>query len=109
MQQGSGPQIGVAAGDVCPAGNQQQHPPQSIQLGICVSGLHTHMEASPPDVPAALVEPPVAEPPVDASLFDVLPPVAVVPPVPPSDSAGELLLLQAASPTVEDAPLSTRT
>lgn len=104
MQQGSGPQIGVAAGDVCPAGNQQQHPPQSIQLGICVSGLHTHMEASPPDVPAALVEPPV-----DASLFEVLPPVALVPPVPPSDSDGELLLLHAASPTVEDAPLSTRT
>lgn len=104
--------MGVAAGDVCPAANQQQQPPQSIQLGTAVSGLHMHMEASPPDMPPALVDPPVADPPVPvaASLLAVLPPVALFPPVPASDSVGELLLPHAAaSPTVEDAPLRTST
>lgn len=102
--------MGVAAGDVAPAGNQQQQPPQSIQLGTAVSGLHMHMEASPPDLPPALVDPPADDPPVAASLFAVLPPVALFPPVPASDSFGELLLPHAAvSPTVEDAPLRTST
>jgi hypothetical protein len=103
--------MGVAAGDVCPAGSQQQHPPQSIQVGIAFSGMHieAHMDASPVDAPPELVDPPFAEPPVEASLFPV-PCVELFPPVPPSDSVGEVLLLQAAaSPTVEDAPLRTRT
>jgi hypothetical protein len=109
MQQGSSGQMGVAAGDVAPTGSQQQHPLQSIQVGTAFSGWQTaaHMDASPLDAPLVpvLVEPSVVDPPVAGPLWLSLPPE---PPVPPS-LIGLVLLLHAASPTVEDAPLRTRT
>jgi hypothetical protein len=100
MQHGWAPQMGVGAGDVCPAASQQQQPPQSIHVGTVVSALQLHMEPSLPDVPALLVDPPVSAP--------VLPPDEVAPPVPAS-LLPPLSLPHAASPTVEDAPVMTRT
>jgi hypothetical protein len=46
-QQGSVPQIGVGAGDVLPAGNQQQQPLQSVHAAFDMSGLQLHVELDP--------------------------------------------------------------
>jgi hypothetical protein len=101
VQQGSAPQIGVDAGDVDPAGNQQQQPLQSVHVATCGSAWHTalHDEASPPlvDIAASVAPPdPSVGPAAPLSSLDE-PPVPLV------------LLLQAASPTVDDAPMATMT
>jgi len=98
VQQGSAPQIGTVAEDVCPAGNQQQQPLQSVHVETCGSAWHSalHDEASPP-----VVVPSVA--PVDPSAGPVAPLSSLEGPPPP------LELLQAASPTVDDAPIATMT
>jgi hypothetical protein len=101
MQHGWAPQMGTGAGDVFPAANQQQQPPQSIHVGTSVSAMQLHTEPSLPDVPA----PPAL---VAASVC--------VPALPPDEVAGcvpaslplALSLPHAASPTVEDAPVTTR-
>jgi hypothetical protein len=92
------PQIGVDAVDVVPAGNQQQQPLQSIHVANCGSGWHTavHAEPSPPAVDGGASVDPSAGPVAPLSSLEE-------PPVPP------VLLLQAASPTVDDAPMATMT
>jgi hypothetical protein len=99
MQQGSAPQIGTDAEEVDPAGNQQQQPLQSVHDETCGSGLHAalHDEESPPvfDFAASGVPVDPLEPDPLSSLEE--PPVPLV------------LLLQAASPTVDDAPMATMT
>ncbi len=105
MQHGSAPQIGVGAGEVDPAANQQQQPLQSVHDASVGSGLHTalHDEASPPvlDVAASVVP---VDPPESVGSFDPLPLPLLEGPVVPV-----VLLLQAASPTVDDAPMTTIT
>jgi hypothetical protein len=101
VQQGSAPQIGVVAADVDPAGSQQQQPLQSIHDATCGSAWHTalHDEASPP-----LVDIAESGPPVGPSVGSVAPLAPLEgPPVP------LVVLLQAASPTVDDAPIATMT
>jgi hypothetical protein len=88
--------MGVGAGEVCPAANQQQQPLQSIQLGTFFSGAHMHIEASLELLPPPLLD----EPPDD----DDEPPVSEPGPVPLS-----LPHAEATSPTVEDAPVTTST
>ena len=99
LQQGSTPQIGTDAGEVEPAGNQQQQPLQSVHDATSGSGLHTalHDEESPPlpDFAASIAPVDPLEPDPLSSLEG--PPVPLV------------LLLQAASPTVDDAPMATMT
>ncbi len=166
MQQGSEPQIGVANGDVDPAGNQQQHPLQSVHVALVMSGLHMVLHIEPVDplelplllplldpLLLPLLDPlllPLLDPlllplllplplPLDVPLLldvvvplllplpllDVLPPLLdvapmlplLLPPVSPDspaspsppEPAGVLLLLQAARPTVDEAPITTRT
>ena len=98
LQQGSAPQIGTDAGEVIPAGNQQQQPLQSVHDATCVSGMHTalHDEESPGFDFAASIVPVDPLEPDPLSSFEA-PPVPLV------------LLLQAASPTVDDAPMATMT
>jgi hypothetical protein len=100
-QQGSSPQIGVFAEDEVPAGNQQQQPLQSIHDETSESGWHTavHDEASPPVVDVA---PSVAPVDPSAGSFAPLSSLDEGEPVP-------LVLLQATSPTVDDAPMATMT
>jgi hypothetical protein len=99
-QQGSTPQIGVDAGDVAPAGSQQQQPLQSIHVVSCESGWHAAAHAEP-------------SPPVVAGAPSVVPDPSLGPFAPPSSLEGPplplVLLLQAASPTVDDAPIATMT
>lgn len=111
---------------VFPTGSQQQQPLQSVQsFGFAVLGWHTASQAAelPPPVPDALpplpaaappapadVEPPVPEevaPPVPA---DVEPPDDPVPPPVPAVLAPPLSSLpHPTSPTVEEAPVTTKT
>jgi hypothetical protein len=146
VQQGSAPQIGVVAGEVVPAGNQQQQPLQSVHVATCESAWHAavHAEASPvfdcdaSVVFAASVDPPesgsadpllpleeLVLPPLLPPLLLVLPPLLLLPlllveasvaaspePDPLSSLSGPevlLVLLQATSPTVDDAPMTTMT
>jgi hypothetical protein len=173
VQQGSEPQIGVGNGELDPAGNQQQHPLQSVHVALDMSGLHMVLHIEPVDplllplldplldplleplldpLLEPLLEPlldPLLEPlllplplPLDVPLLldvvaplllplplldvvpllDVLPPLLdvvplLLPPVSPDspaspsppEPAGVLLLLQAARPTVDEAPITTRT
>jgi hypothetical protein len=118
VQQGSTPQIGVDAGDVDPAGNQQQQPLQSIHAVSCVSGWHTHDEASPPLLPLEeLVAPPLLLLLLPLPLEELVEPPLLLPDDPPPEdppSSPEeppvpLVLLQAASPTVDDVPMTTMT
>jgi hypothetical protein len=151
VQQGSAPQIGVANGDVDPAGNQQQQPLQSVHCESVLSGLHTELHVEPPEDPLEadpldplplppvpllveapllaapllpvllLVEAPLlAEPSLPVPLL-VEPPLLAepllpvsLPSLPPPSSLEEtpvplVLLLQAASPTVDEAPVTTTT
>ena len=84
-QQGSAPQIGVEKGDVDPAGNQQQQPLQSVHVAVWGSGWHTAAHAS---LAAPLL---LSLSPLEGPLVPVV------------------LLPQAASPTVDDAPMTTMT
>jgi hypothetical protein len=84
-QQGSVPQIGVEKGDVEPTGSQQQQPLQSVHVELCGSGWHTAVHASP-----------VA--PLLLSLSSLEGPLVPV-----------VLLPHAASPAVEEAPITTMT
>jgi hypothetical protein len=98
---------------------QQQQPPQSVYAGLHALILHSveHMSvllvpalelvpAEPPDVTPAV--PPVLVPPLD-----VVPALDVLPALPPLDSPAlpppVLSELHAASPTVDDAPVTTST
>ena len=123
MQHGSLPQIGVGNGEVWPAGNQQQHPLQSIHIGKDFSGMHTAAQAEPsslvpPPSLFALLEPPSPAlpdeplapelPPADEPAPPPAPAAPAAPPAPPSGSGVALLLLHA-SPTVDEAPVRTRT
>jgi hypothetical protein len=84
-QQGSAPQIGVEKGDVDPAGNQQQQPLQSVHVAVWGSGWHTAAHAS---LAAPLL---LSLSPLEGPLVPVV------------------LLPQAASPPVDDAPMTTMT
>jgi hypothetical protein len=95
---------------VSPAGSQQQQPLQSVQDALAALGWHLGAQLAsvavlPPPVPVAappgLDEPPVeddVEPPVPAP---VLPPEPVVPP--------PVSLPHPMIPTVEEAPVTTKT
>lgn len=85
---------------VVPAGSQQQHPLQSIQVwpdGAFGSAEQTESQEAPP--------PSVAEPPLPPVLAEPLAPVA--PPV--ALGPGLSSSPQPVSPAVEEAPATTRT
>ncbi len=131
MQQGSSLQIGVGYGECDPAGSQQQQPLQSVHDELETSGPQLHVSALLPDDASPVPE---LDAPLDVPVLDVpvllvpvldvpvlLVPVLDVPlePLPepsplepePASSFDEvpLPLLQAASPTVVDAPMTTTT
>jgi hypothetical protein len=111
LQQGSSLQIGVGNGDCDPAGSQQQQPLQSVHDESETSGPQLQVSAALPDE-ASLV--PELDAPLDVPVLDV--PLELLPePSPlepePASSFDEVLLplLQATSPTVVDAPMTTMT
>jgi hypothetical protein len=157
VQQGCVPQIGVPNGDTDPAGSQQQQPLQSVHAAFVLSGLHSELQAEPPDPlevdpldplpPAPLLAEPLLFPPLLAEPLLLAPllaePLLLAPPLaeplllapllaeplllaplladpltlllpssPPSAPLEEppvplVLSLQAASPTVDEAPITT--
>ena len=135
MQQGSTPQIGVGAAEVDPAGNQQQQPLQSVHDASVRSALQTHDEAaSGVDAAASVVLmvplllPELLLPlllPLEELVVPLLLPLLLLVVAPESVSVAPLepdplsslvepvgvleLLLQAASPTVDDVPMTTMT
>jgi hypothetical protein len=100
LQQGSTPQIGEPAEAVAPGASQQQQPPQSVQVARVTLGLQSQAAALPPVLEA--VPPVLDDPPED----DVDPPADPdVPPVPPPPPSPPHPMI----PTVEEAPVTTKT
>ena len=97
-----------------PAGNQQQQPPQSIQLETCGSGPQLQVELLEVLLLVELLEVPLfellavllLEPLLVVLDADVLDPLDADP---PSSFDVVSLLLQAARPTVDEAPMTTMT
>jgi hypothetical protein len=98
---------------------QQQHPPQSMKPFPQGLGPHAHAVAAPalpplvvaPAVPPLVVAPALPPP----AVAPAVPPLAVAPaplvvaPALPPEPVLPLSELHAARPTVEDAPVTTRT
>jgi hypothetical protein len=99
---------------------QQQHPPQSMKPFPQGLGPHPHVVAAPalpplvaaPAVPPLVVAPalpPLVVAPAVPPLAVAPAPLVVAPALPPLEPVVPLSELHAARPTVDDAPVTTRT